>query len=221
MFSKVLIADDLVSVNSGVHSVLEPMGIQQIDRVNYCDDAWLKILAAAREGKPYELLITDLSFKTDHREQKIKSGDALAIELKTLHPDLKIIVYTIEEKPQLVRNLIQKHHINGYVCKGRQGLQQLKEAVEDVDQGKTYVSPQLVSVLHSKSVLEISEYDIALLRELADGYLQDEIAEKFKKQGIKPASLSAIEKRLLTLRTQFNAKNGTQLIAISKDLGLI
>lgn len=221
MFSKVLIADDLVSVNSGVHSVLEPLGIQQIDRVNYCDDAWLKILAAAREGKPYELLITDLSFKTDHREQKIKSGDALAIELKTLHPDLNIIVYTIEEKPQLVRNLVLKHHINGYVCKGRQGLQQLTEAVEDVDQGKTYVSPQLVSVLHSKSVLEISEYDIALLRELADGYLQDEIAVKFKKQGVKPASLSAIEKRLLTLRNQFNAKNGTQLIAISKDLGLI
>lgn len=221
MFSKVLIADDLVSINTGVHSILSPLGIPHIDRVNYCDDAWLKILAAQKENQPYDLLITDLSFKTDHREQKIKSGDALAIQVKAMYPDLKIIVYTIEEKPQIVRNLIQKHHINGYVCKGRQGLQQLTEAVEDVYNEKTYVSPQLVSTLHTKSVLEIDDYDIELLTQLADGLVQDEIAEYFREHHIKPASLSAIEKRLGILRTQFEAKNGTQLIAKAKDLGLI
>lgn len=221
MFSKVLIADDLVSINTGVHSILSPLGISHIDRVNYCDDAWLKILAAQKDNQPYELLITDLSFKTDHREQKIKSGDALAIQVKATYPDLKIIVYTIEEKPQIVRNLIQKHHINGYVCKGRQGLQQLTEAVEDVYNEKTYVSPQLVSALHTKSVLEIDDYDIELLKQLANGLVQDEIADYFREHHIKPASLSAIEKRLGILRSQFDAKNVTQLIAKAKDLGLI
>lgn len=221
MFSKVLIADDLVSINTGVHSILSPLGISHIDRVNYCDDAWLKILAAQKNNQPYELLITDLSFKTDHREQKIKSGDALAIQVKATYPDLKIIVYTIEEKPQIVRNLIQKHHINGYVCKGRQGLQQLTEAVEDVYNEKTYVSPQLVSALHTKSVLEIDDYDIELLKQLANGLVQDEIADYFREHHIKPASLSAIEKRLGILRSQFDAKNVTQLIAKAKDLGLI
>jgi DNA-binding NarL/FixJ family response regulator len=221
MFSKVLIADDLVSINTGVHSILDPMGIARIDQVNYCDDAFLKILAAIKEGTPYELLITDLSFKTDHREQKIKSGDELAIQLKATYPHLKIIVYTIEEKPQIVRHLILKHQVDGYVCKGRQGLQQLTEAVEDVYQGKTYVSPQLVSALHSKSVLEIDDYDIELLKQLANGLVQDEIAIYFKEQHIKPASLSAVEKRLGILRNQFDAKNGTQLIAKAKDLGLI
>lgn len=221
MFSKVLIADDLVSINTGVQSILSPLGISHIDRVNYCDDAWLKILAAQQNNQPYELLITDLSFKTDHREQKIKSGDALAIQIKATYPDLKIIVYTIEEKPQFVRNLIQKHHINGYVCKGRQGLQQLTEAVEDVYNEKTYVSPQLISALHTKSVLEIDDYDIELLKQLANGLVQDEIAEYFREHHIKPASLSAIEKRLGILRSQFDAKNVTQLIAKAKDLGLI
>ncbi len=221
MFSKVLIADDLVSINVGVHTFLSHLGIRLIDRVNYCDDALLRIQAAVREGEPYELLITDLSFKTDHREQKIKSGDALAIHLKAAYPDLKIIVYTIEDKPQIVRNLIQKHQMDGYVNKGRYGLQELSYAVGDVFGGKTYLSPHLVPFLTNTYVLEIDDYDIALLQHLAEGLVQDEIASSFKNQGIKPYSLSSIEKHLGVLRTQFGAKNGTQLVAKAKDLGLI
>lgn len=221
MFSKVLIADDLVSINAGVHTFLSHLGIKLIDRVNYCDDALLKLQAAVRNGEPYELLITDLSFKADHREQKIKSGEELAIQLKTAYPDLKIIVYTIEDKPQTVRHFIQKHHVDGYVNKGRYGLQELSCAVSEVFDHKIYVSPHLVSVLGKKSLLEIDDYDIALLKHLADGLLQDEIAVYFKKQGIKPFSLSSIEKRLGLLRNQFDAKNGTQLVAKAKDLGLI
>lgn len=221
MFSKVLIADDLVSINAGVHTFLSHMGIAVIDRVNYCDDALLKIMAAEQNGHPYELLITDLSFKADHREQKISSGDALAIHLKTRDPDLKIIVYTIEEKPQMVRHLVQVHDIDGYVNKGRYGLQELSMAVGEVYANKTYVSPHLTTVLRKKSVLEIDDYDIALLNQLANGLVQDEIADYFKEHNIKPSSLSAVEKRLGNLRTQFAAKNGTQLIAKAKDLGLI
>lgn len=221
MFSKVLVADDLVSISTGVHRVLGELGIAITEQVNYCDDAYLKILAAQRDGQPYELLITDLSFKADHREQKIKSGDALALQLQGACPELKIIVYTIEEKPQVVRNLIQKHGINGYVCKGRQGLQQLTEAIKEVFQGNTYVSPQVVAGLRSTSVWEIDDYDIELLKQLANGLVQDEIAHYFKEKHIKPSSLSAVEKRLSLLRTQFAAKNGTQLIAKAKDLGLI
>lgn len=221
MFSKVIIADDLVSINAGVHTFLSHLGIRQIDRVNYCDDALLKIQAAERDGEPYELLITDLSFKTDHREQKLKSGEELAIHLKATYPDLKIIVYTIEDKPQTVRTFMQKHQVDGYVNKGRYGLQELSCAVGEVFSGKTYISLHLAPVLAGKSLLEIDDYDIALLKHLADGLVQDEISKSFKEQGIKPFSLSSIEKRLGMLRTQFVAKNGTQLVAKAKDLGLI
>lgn len=221
MFSKVLIADDLVSINAGVHTFLSHMGIAVIDRVNYCDDALLKIQAAMRDQHPYELLITDLSFKADHRKQKISSGDALAIYLKTHYPNLKIIIYTIEEKPQIVRSLIQKHHIDGYVTKGRNGLQELAVAVGGVYANTTFVSPHLLPALQKKAVLEIDDYDIALLKLLASGLVQDEIAYYFKEHQIKPNSLSAVEKRLGLLRNQFDAKNGTQLVAKAKDLGLI
>lgn len=221
MFSKVLIADDLVSVNTGVHTVLSQLAIPKIEQVNYCDDAFLQIKAALKYATPFELLITDLSFKVDHRDQKIKTGDALAIQLKASHPDLKIIVYSIEDKPQLVRHLIYRHGIDGYVCKGRRGLTELTEAVRAVYSNKTYVSPHLETALRGKSVLEIDDYDIELLKQLANGLVMDEIARKFKEEERKPFSPSAIEKRMGTLRTQFGAKNSTQLIAKAKDLGLI
>ncbi|WP_339610221.1 hypothetical protein [uncultured Planktosalinus sp.] len=57
-----------------------------------------------------------------------------------MYPDLIIIVYTIEDKAQTVRNFMQKHHVDAYVNKGRYGLQELSFAVEEVFKGKTYIA---------------------------------------------------------------------------------
>jgi DNA-binding NarL/FixJ family response regulator len=221
MFSKVLIADDLESINMGVSAVLEKMNIPEVHRVNYCDDALLKVKAAAKDGCAFDLVVTDLSFKTDHREQSIRSGDELALALKLNFPQLKVIVYSVEERIPLVRKLIKSHGVDAYVCKGRRGLLELELAINSISNNHIYVSPQVESALHKKSVMEIEDYDIELLKHLAKGMVQDEIAHEFKVQRIKPYSLSSVEKRIGLLRIQFGAKNATQLIATVKDLGLI
>lgn len=221
MFSKVLIADDLESINRGVSSVLQKRGIPEVHQVNYCDDAYLKVLAAEKGGQPYDLIITDLSFKHDHREQKIQSGDGLALALKLRYPELKIIVYSVEERLPLVRKLIQSHGVEAYVCKGRRGLLELEMAVVHLEQNKVYLSPQVSAALSRKTLMEIEDYDIHLLQQLAQGMVQDEIAGFLKERNIKPFSLSAVEKRIGLLRIHFGCKNVTQLIATAKDLGLI
>lgn len=221
MFSKVLIADDLESINRGVSSVLQSRGIPEVHQVNYCDDAYLKVLAAIKKDQPYDLIITDLSFKTDHRTQKIKSGEELALALKLRYPELKVIVYSVEERLPLVRKLMQTDGVEAYVCKGRRGLLELEIAVVHLEQNKTYVSPQVAAALNRKTVAEIEDYDILLLQQLAQGMVQDEIARYLKAHNIKPFSLSAVEKRIGLLRIHFGSKNVTQLIATAKDLGLI
>jgi DNA-binding NarL/FixJ family response regulator len=221
MFAKVLIADDLESINIGVSSVLGKMDIPVVQRVNYCDDALLKVKAAYKDGAPFDLVITDLSFKTDHREQSIRSGDELALALKLNFPQLKVIVYSVEERIPMVRKLMKSHGIDAYVCKGRRGLMELEMAIESVLNHQVFVSPQVASAMHKKTVMEIEDYDIELLKHLAKGMVQDEIAHEFKLHRIKPYSLSSVEKRIGLLRIQFGAKNATQLIATAKDLGLI
>lgn len=221
MFSKVLISDDLGSINQGVTAALEGLGIKNVQQVQYCDDAYLKIKSALDQGNAFDLLITDLSFKTDHRSQNYSSGEALVKHLKQDYPKLKVIVYSVEDRLQKVRTLMKTYKADAYVCKGRRGLTELASAVNLVYTNQTYVSPQVASALSPKSDLEIDDYDIELLKQLSKGLSQEEITAYMKSKSVKPSSLSSIEKQLNRLRIQFKAKNAIQLVAISKDLGLI
>lgn len=221
MFTKVLVSDDLGSVNQGVLSVLENLEVPNIEQVLYCDDAYLKIKKGILDASPFDLFITDLSFIEDHREQQFSSGESLVITLKKEHPTLKIIVYSVEDRLQKVRTLIQKHHADGYVCKGRKGLIELEEAIHAVYNNKIYLSDQVKEALNSKTDLEIDDYDIHLIQLLSKGFSQEDISLHLKNNQIYPNSLSTVEKRLNKLRIQFRANNAIHLVAIVKDLGLI
>lgn len=221
MFSKVLISDDLGSINKGVISVLDALGITNVAQVQYCDDAYIKVKNAILKEDPYQLLITDLSFVPDHRPQTYASGEALVKQLKQDYPNLKIIVYSVEDRLQKVRTLIQTYKADAYVCKGRRGLKDLASAIKSVADGTVFLSPQIAQALRPKSDLEINDYDIELLDQLSKGLSQDDISHLFKAKDMSPNSLSSIEKRLNKLRIQFKANNAIHLVAIVKDLGLI
>lgn len=221
MFTKVIISDDLGIVNKGVYAVLSDLGVPHIQQVQYCDDAYLKIKKALMDQQPFQLLVTDLSFKIDHREQQFVSGEALIKELRDRVPSLRIIVYSVEDRPLKLRKLIGTLEVDGFVNKGRNGLKELNDAIIAVSNGNTYVSPTLDGILKSQNSLEFDDFDALLIDLLAKGNSQEDISAFFKENDITPASLSSIEKRLNKLRTDFKANNVVHLVSIVKDLGLI
>ncbi len=221
MFKKVLVAEDMDAINRGVLSILSDLKINNIEQVQYCDDAYLKIKKAKNDNDPFELLITDLSFIADYREQKYSSGEELIEVLYKENPNLKVIAYSIEDRTQKVRKLIKKYKIAAYVCKGRRGLIELSEAIRSVAKGKLYLSPIIQNTLNPNYELEIKDIDIEILKLLSEGLTQNEISLHFKNNNTSPNSLRAIEKHLNTLRAQFEANNAIHLVAIVKDLGLI
>lgn len=221
MFSKVIISDDLGSVNQGVTTVLHDLGISQITSVQYCDDVYLKLKKGLLDHAPFDLLISDLSFKTDHREQQFPSGEALIRALRQTMPQLSIVVYSVEDRPLKLRKLVQDLAVNGFVNKGRNGLKELKQCLTQVAQGQRYVSPHLEGLLRQQSGPEFGDYETLLLDLLSKGQSQDDISLHFREQGIAPSSLSSIEKKLHQLRTDFKAHNVVHLVSIVKDLGLI
>lgn len=221
MFQKVLVAEDMDNINKGMETTLSELGIATIDQVQYCDDAYLKIKRALLDNAPYELVITDLSFKKDYRKQKLSSGEALIDILKIAHPELNIIVYSVEDKPQKVRNLINIYHINAYVCKGREGLKELSEAIQLVYNDKPFFSPQIAKALSNSYDPDVSDYNIQLIKLLSQGLSQHEISRFLKIRNTFPNSLSTVEKRINALKDQFRANNTTHLVSIAKDLGLI
>jgi DNA-binding NarL/FixJ family response regulator len=221
MFTKVLISEDMEDINKGVYTSLCELGITDIHQAQYCDDAYLKIKKAILDESPFQLLITDLSFKADYREQRFPSGESLIKILKNEYPSLKIIVYSVEDRLQKVRTLMTDHHVDAYVCKSRRGLTELSKAIVNVLEDKVYLSPEVSQAFNTNYDLEIDDYDIMLLKHLSNGLSQEDISAHFKTGNISPSSLSAIEKRLNKLRIEFKANNAIHLVANVKDLGLI
>ena len=221
MFKKVLVLDDIDSINIGVKSTLKKLGISHVDLEGYCDNAYLKIRKAQQDNQPYDLLISDLSFIKDYREQKYTSGEKLIEAVKGAQPSIKIIVYSIEEKHQKIKRLINTFGVNAYVCKGRKGLDELSNALKYTSENKLYLSPQIESALRKNNSLEITDFDVTILNYLSLGKSQTEISLLLQQNNTTPSSLSSIEKRLNLLKDQFKASNTTHLIAVSKDLNLI
>ena len=221
MFKKVLIAEDADFISSGIQTILESLGIEHIDYAQYCDEAFLKLKKAQLNNEPYELLISDLSFIENPNPQKLKTGEDLIQTAKQIQPTIKTIVFSVEDKPYRIQELCNSLKIDGYVWKSIHGQKDLKRAIKSAFENKFFISQKLVHALHTKETFEITDYDVFLLKNLAKGLDQKEISLLLKENKISPNSISSIEKRLKLLKENFNANNPTQLIAVTKDFGLI
>lgn len=221
MFKKVLIAEDFDSINIALIQTLEALGIQEVHHAKYCDDALLKIKKALKDELPYDLLISDLSFETDYRAVVIASGEALIAATRKVQPELPILVYTVEDRPFVIKTLIEDLKINAFVHKGRNSISQLKTAIETILFEGKFISQNVVQLIKDTTLNELNDYDILVLQELANGTSLDEMEHLLKLRDIKPNSKSYIEKRVSKLKDIFKAKTTIQLIAITKDLGVI
>jgi two-component system capsular synthesis response regulator RcsB len=222
MFKKALIVDDIDFNDIAAVQVLEELEVPEIVFSKYCDDALLKIKKAYKDNEPYQLLISDLSFKVDHNENTLNSGEELIAAVKQLFPEIKIIAFSIEDKSYRIKSLFDKYKIDGFVMKGRNSIAELKKAIKTVYlDSQKYLSPELNYILQDKTVNEIDNYDIQLIKYLSIGETQENMEFTLKENGISPNSKSTIEKRINKLKIYFKANNTTHLVAIAKDLGLV
>ncbi|WP_025741618.1 response regulator transcription factor [Aquimarina pacifica] len=222
MFTKVLVAEDYEIANQGIIKVLnEHIGIPCIEESKYCDDAYLKFRKAFNDQNTFQLLITDLSFREDHNIQTITSGEALIKNVRSIQTDIKVIVYSQEDRPDKINMLFEKLNINGYVCKGQHAIRELIECVQGVYEGKTVHPPELTNNPEASMMIQLDELDMILLEELSQGATKKEIRVKLKDLQISPNGESYIDKRVSKLFDDFKARNTPHLIAIVKDLGLL
>ncbi|MEO7978629.1 response regulator [Flavobacterium sp.] len=222
MFKKVIIAEDLDTMNLGIQQVLKDLNILDFQHSKFCDEAFLKVRASISQNQPYDLLISDLSFKSDHRKPDIANGDELIKKVRALQPDIKIIAYSVEDKSYRIKSLFENAGVDAFVLKGLNSIEELKKAINLVSTSDNkYISPEVASALQDKSNYEIDDTDIQILKYLSAGSSQDEIIDIFKNSDIKPNSKSAVEKRLSKLKDFFKANNTVHLVSITKDMGII
>lgn len=222
MFKKVLIAEDYQSTSISVQKTLKDLGIADAKYVHYCDYAFTWMQKAVRTGEPYELLITDLSFEEDnHNTQNLVSGEELIKAIKVEQPSLKVIVFSVENRPAVVQSLVDKLQIDGYVRKGRRDAEMLREAIGVIYRGGRYISPDIRQAIKEQNSHEFTTFDVTLVTLLYKGKSQKEISDYLQQNNISPSGLSSIEKRLNLMRTNLGFSKNTQLIAYCRDIGII
>lgn len=221
MFDKVLIAEDHQSVNRWIQGSLKELGCGASEYAYDCDNA-LKLLQLAHSGGiPFDLLITDLSFRNDGQERRLAGGAELIGAARLLQPQLKVLVFSAEEQPGVVSTLVERFKINGYLWKGPRDEEDLPLAVRQIAAGKTFISRELQQAVRSKNALDFTEYDMTIITELAKGTLQKNIPYVLEKQGHRSASLRSVEKRLGEIRDTLGFTKNEQLIAYCKDHWII
>ncbi len=221
MIKKVLIAEDYQSVNISVQKTLESMGIPDPEYVAYCDDAFQRIKKALQAQQSYDLLITDLYFEPDHREQVVKNGEDLIAQARKLQPDLKIVVFSATGKPVTIETLFDKHDIDGYVCKGRNDATELAAAIRQVEKNQRYYPRQHRKQIRQKNAHNFTEFDLAIISQLANGVRQKDIPSYLQANNISPSGLSSVEKRLNLIKDAYDFSTNEQLIAFCKDNGIL
>lgn len=221
MFKRVLIAEDHESTSISVRKTLEDLGIAQTDYTYYCDDALMHIKKNVLSEQPYDLLITDLSFEEDHRKQQLLGGMELIAAVRAVQPNLKVLVFSAENKAAVIDNLFKELAINAYVRKARHDAKELKLAIEAIAMNKTFISDNLKQVVKQKNVHEFSSFDITIISLLSQGTLQKEIPAYLQQHSIKPSGLSSVEKRLNLMKEVLDFSKNEQLVAYCKDFGII
>lgn len=221
MIDKVIIAEDHESSNLSVEKTIEDLHIEQRDYVYYCDDAFNKIQIAKQKGEPYDLLITDLYFEEDGTIQKIKDGFELIHSVRSIQPSIMILVFSGEDRPVIINKLFKEHDIDAYVRKARHDIKDLKLAFDAMAKRQKYCPHYLSQLIRQSNSYEFTEFDMIIIRLLAQGYRQKEIETHLKKNNIEPNSLSKIEKKLKEIRDELRFSKNEQIVLFCKEAGLL
>lgn len=221
MFKKVLAVEDYESASISVRKAVEDSQISNTQFVYYCDDALNIIKKSISENQPVDLLITDLSFEEDHKIQILKSGKELIAEIRSLLPDLKILVFSSEKRPQIIQSLFDDLKVNGFVSKARLDVKDLKKAIATIYKNEKYLSQENRVHIRRNNTVELTTIEYNVVKLLSEGIFQKNIPDLLKQKNLKPNGLSSVEKTLNQLKESFGAKSNEQLIAICKDLGVL
>lgn len=221
MFQNVLVAEDFDTINIAIKQALDELGIVHTQHSAYCDEAFLKLRKGLQDNAPCDLLVSDLSFNPGMHVSQIENGVELIRQAKKLDPQLKVVVFSIENRLQVIKTLWEELEVDAFILKGRNNIPELKKTIKTVFEGGRYLSQELAALVQNKALDEIESYDLDLMRMLADGMNQKDIVAHLKAQDITPNSESSVEKRLAKLRTALGANTNVQLLLFAKDLGLV
>ena len=210
---KIIIADDHKIFLEGLSSLLK-------------DYPELKIIATVSNGQEVldllienkaDVVVTDINMP-------IMDGIKLTKELKKKHPNVKVLALTMHNEDRIITTII-KAGVTGYILKDTR-KEELLNAIKTVFTGENYFSDEVKNSLNEKStskkatstnssLIELSDREQDILKLIAAGLTQQQIAEKI----FISEHTVVFHKRKLFVK--FDCKNTAELIKYAMDFGFV
>jgi DNA-binding NarL/FixJ family response regulator len=174
---RVLLADDHAIVREGLKFLINSQEDMQV--IGEAGDG-PSALSLTAELNP-DVVVVDVSMPG-------LNGADVTTQLRNAHPDRKVLVLTVHEEKGYLRLLLEAG-ASGYVLK-RAAAAELVQAIRSVADGRTYLDPALAAsvvdeyvhptVEREASTAELSEREAEVVRLIALGYSNKEIAAQLK-----------------------------------------
>ena len=204
---KVLLADDHAMVVEGLAALLN----ERFDLVGTVGDG-SALLDAARKLRP-DVIIADMAMP-------VLSGLEALRRLKAVKSAAKVIILTMHADPDLAAEAFRAG-ASGHVLKLSAG-EELVTAIEDVVQGRTYLTPLITRDVISKltepaakAAVKLSPRQREVLRFIAEGRRMKEIA------AILDLSTRTVESHKYEMMRSLGVESTAELVRYAIQIGLI
>ena len=202
----IVLADDHAVVRSALRMLLESeAGFEVVAEAGDAPSA----VRYVRGHKP-DVLILDLNMPGPSSLETIP-------DIKEASPDTQIVVLTMQAETAFARQALQAGVV-GYVLK-EAADDELVQAVRSAAGGQTYLQPALGARLAAEPDSgvedELSEREIEVLRRIALGYTNSEIAEQLF------LSIRTVESHRAHIQQKLGLTTRSELVRYALDNGLV
>ncbi|MET0937291.1 MAG: response regulator [Luteibacter sp.] len=202
MSSCVIIADDHPVVVAGVETILKAHRYKVLARA-YDTDALFDALA----DHPCDVVVTDYSMP----EGTQPDGMPMIRRIRTLRPDVGIVVLTMLSNPAILRTLLDMGV--AAIFDKRTSLREIPVAVHAADIGRAYLSPAIRRLFHDADCADkvdelstrLSPREVEVLRAYAQGHGLTDIAASMRR------SIKTISRQKRSAMAKLGLANDAQL----------
>jgi DNA-binding NarL/FixJ family response regulator len=216
----VLVVDDHpMTVEGYINSLSEaPFGLKSpiFSKAYNCRDAYTSLLKSYEAKVLFDIAIIDKALPV-YEEKSILSGSDLAIFVRELMPNCKIIMITAHTEIIIVYEIYKKIRPDGLVIKNDITPIKLQQAMMEIMEGNPFQSTMVKNCINEiwKKELMVEDYNRQILYYLSKGFKIKEL------ESVICLTTSAIQKRIIRMKKAFNVKDDSSLVKESIRQGFI
>jgi DNA-binding NarL/FixJ family response regulator len=187
-------------------------------KASNCSTSLSIINQSKKTNIPIDIALVDIRIP-EYREKNLFSGTDIAMILRELYPNCKILMLTMHTEALILFNVFKKINPEGFISKNDVDFKLFSDAFSRILLSENFYSPSIKNILQKKikETFKWDEYDTQIIILLDKGILTKDMPNYIN------LSLSSIEKRKAIIKYQLLDKKSSdkELLERCKVLKLI